>query len=83
MNEPGTPAETATASKATRIERLLGPGFSVFIEWKGHPLRWYEITACKEKTKQYANWTMIDADFDYNDAELLVKFINPAKGVFK
>lgn len=83
MNDTGTPSKTAIASKATRLERLLGSGFAVLIEWKGHPLRWYEVTACKEKAMQYANWTMIEEDFDYTDEELVEKFINPAKGVFK
>lgn len=83
MSEPGTPSRTATASKASRLERLLGPGFSVFIEWKGDPIRWYEVTACKGKAEQYANWTMVAEDFDYTDDELMTKFINPVKGVFK
>lgn len=81
MNEPGTLSKTATASRVQRLLTLFGPGFSLCIEWKDFPLCWYEITAYKEG--QYANWTMVEVDFDYTDEQLVEKFINPVKGVFK
>lgn len=81
MNEPGTLSRTDTASRTRRLKDLLGPGFTVYMKWRGMPLCWYEITASKEG--QYANWTMVDEDFAYTDDELMDKFITPAKGVFK
>lgn len=80
MNEPGIPSRTGIASKTKRLAHLLGPGYSVIVEHKYEP-NWYEVSATKDG--QYANWYMLEIDFDYTDDELIEKFINPAKGVFK
>lgn len=89
MSEPGTPSRTDTAfsfatSKAEytrRLKKLLGPDYTVYIVWKKFPLCLWSVTASKDG--QYANWTMVDEDFNYNDDELMEKFITPAKGVFR
>lgn len=77
MSDTGTPSKTDIRSKSWRLQSLFGPPYAIYIEWGDE----YKITV--RKGEQRADFTMTNEDFKYRDDQLLDKFINPAKGVFK
>ena len=59
-----------------RMTRLIGA--PVRAEWKPMPY-WYELTTTI--SGQRMDWCMVSEDFDYTDAELMEKFVNPIRSV--
>lgn len=63
-----------------RLERLLGPGYTVEVMWDGSEKGgkyWYELTAWKDGKR--ADWVMTCEDLGLPDQAVVARFLQPMK----
>lgn len=57
-----------------RLERLFGPGYAVFAEWRVNA-QFYEINTASTHSFGLRSFFMMEEDFKYTDEQLIDKFI--------